>query len=176
MSAIFRTRRLTIRAFKAADAPAVYAMWSDPEVCRYTGDEPATDLSVIVEDIARWQRVTTGGPGCGFWAVDAYPAGFVGDVYVRPFAEIPGEQEIGWHVSRPHWGRGYATEAAAAAIRYAHAAGVSRLVALIDPDHQASLRVAEKAGLLYEGLSDRYAPGEPTSAVFVSTVPMCTGL
>ncbi|MFJ9822692.1 GNAT family N-acetyltransferase [Streptomyces sp. NPDC101151] len=170
MPAVFRTRRLAIRAFTAADAPAAFAMWSDPEVCRYTGDEPAADLSVIVADIARWRKVAARGPGCGFWAVDADGVGFVGDVYVRPFDGIPGEHEIGWHFARPHWGRGYATEAAAAAVGHAHAAGVSRLVAPIDPGHRASLRVAKKAGLLPEGLSGRYAPGEPPSAVFASTV------
>ncbi|MFJ4467081.1 GNAT family N-acetyltransferase [Streptomyces sp. NPDC089424] len=166
---VFRTPRLTVRAFTAADAPDAFAMWSDPEVCRYTGDEPATDVRVILEDIDRWRSVAARGPGCGFWAVDAAGAGFVGDVYVRPLGSDPGEREIGWHIARPHWGRGYASEAAAAAVRYAHAAGVARVVALIDPAHHASVRVAYKAGLVPEGLSDRYAPGEPPSAVFAGT-------
>ncbi|MGW1540048.1 GNAT family N-acetyltransferase [Streptomyces sp. NPDC002309] len=169
MAVVFRTRRLTVRAFTVADAPAAFAMWSDPEVCRFTGDEPAADISVVVDDIARWRAVAARGPGCGFWAVDADGAGFVGDVYVRPLDGDPGEYEVGWHFARAHWGLGYATEAAAATVAHAHAAGVQRLVALIDPGHRASLRVAEKAGLVNEGLCDRYAPGEPPSAVFTST-------
>lgn len=152
-----------------ADAPAAFAMWSDPEVCRFTGDEPAADLSVIVEDITRWRAVAALGPGCGFWAVDADGVGFVGDVYVRPFDGHPDEHEVGWHFARPHWGRGYATEAAVATVGHALGAGLERVVALIDPEHHASLRVAEKAGLQREGLCDRYAPGEPPSVVFART-------
>ncbi|GAA4831233.1 GNAT family N-acetyltransferase [Kitasatospora terrestris] len=169
MSPVFRTARLTVRPFATTDADAVFAMWSDPDVCRYTGDDPPGDLSVIHADIARWQTVADRGPGCGFWAVDADGVGFVGDVYVRPMSSHPGEYEIGWHFAAPHWGRGYATEAATAALEHAHALGIPRLVATVDPRNHASLRVARKAGMLDEGVSDRYNPTDPPEAVFAST-------
>ncbi|MER7762352.1 GNAT family N-acetyltransferase [Streptomyces sp. NPDC097619] len=168
---VFRTARLTVRAFRAADTAVAFALWSDPQVCRFTGDRPAVDPEETAADIRRWRTVALRGPGCGFWAVEAEGAGFLGDVYVRPLDGAPGEHEIGWHLAPAHWGRGYATEAALGAVRYARAAGVGRLVALVAPGHPASARVAEKAGLRFEGRSDRYAPGEPPSEVYALERP-----
>ncbi|MEU7820908.1 GNAT family N-acetyltransferase [Catellatospora sp. NPDC049133] len=168
---VFSTERLVVRPFGHADAADAFAMWSDPEVCRFTGDEPPTDIAIIVGDIPRWQAVAERGPGCGFWAVTTHDGVFVGDVYVRPLNGAAGEHEIGWHFARPYWGRGYAGEVALGAMDHAWRNGVHRLVALVHPDHAASRRVAEKIGMTFEGLSDRYDAGEPPVAVFAAERP-----
>lgn len=168
---VFSTERLLVRPFEHADAADAFAMWSDPEVCRFTGDEPPVHVEVIVGDIPRWQAVAGRGPGCGFWAVTTRDGVFVGDVYVRPASGPAGEHEIGWHFARPYWGRGYAGEVALAAMDHARRNRVDRLVALIHPEHVASRRVAEKIGMTFEGLSDRYDPDEPPVAVFAATPP-----
>jgi RimJ/RimL family protein N-acetyltransferase len=55
--------------------------------------------------------------------------------------------EIGWTLDKPHWGHGYATEAAAAAMRYAFLTQpVDRLISNIDPDNVASQSVARRLG------------------------------
>ncbi|MEV4417014.1 GNAT family N-acetyltransferase [Catellatospora sp. NPDC049609] len=164
---VFSTERLLVRSFDRTDVADAFTMWSDPEVCRFTGDEPPGDVEVIASDIPRWQAVAERGPGCGFWAVTTPDAVFVGDVYVRPVGSA-GEHEVGWHLARPFWGRGYATELALGALAHARRHGVERLVALVHPDHAASRRVAEKAGLSFEGLSDRYDPGDPPVAVYAA--------
>lgn len=99
---IFRTERLSVRPFAPTDAAAAFAMWADPEVCRFTGDEPPRDIEVIVADIPRWQAVAERGPGCGSWAVTTHDGVFVGDVYVRPGSGPAGEHEIGWHLARSY--------------------------------------------------------------------------
>lgn len=153
-----------MRPFTPADAPAAFAMWADPQVRRHTGDEAPRDESVIAADIERWRAVGADAPGCGFWAACA-GAVFVGDVFVRPLPRA-GECEIGWHLARPHWGQGYATELARGALGHARAHGIRRLVALIDPGNVASLRVAEKAGMVCEGETRRYDPDEPAVIVY----------
>jgi RimJ/RimL family protein N-acetyltransferase len=162
---VFGTPRLSARPFRAADEADVFAMWSDPAVGRFTGDAPPHDRGGVRADIARWRAVSLPGPGRGFWAVTTHDGRFVGDAYVRP---VPGhaEHEIGWHLARPCWGRGLATELAAGLLAHAHRRGVGRLVALVHPEHAASRRVAEKAGMTFEGLSDRHDPGEPPVAVY----------
>ena len=56
--------------------------------------------------------------------------------------------ELGWHTRRTFWNRGIATEAATAARDLAFRCfGLSRLVAVIHPDHIASRRVAENIGM-----------------------------
>jgi RimJ/RimL family protein N-acetyltransferase len=61
------------------------------------------------------------------------------------------EVEIGWLLAREHWGDGYATEAAVAARDWAFTElGLPRLVSLILPGNDRSVRVAEKLGETYE--------------------------
>lgn len=56
--------------------------------------------------------------------------------------------EIGWRLARPAWGQGYAQEAGAAAIEWAWSAlGVPRLISIIAPDNNASVRLAQRLGM-----------------------------
>ena len=60
--------------------------------------------------------------------------------------------ELGWTLARTHWGRGYAPEAAAIALRYAlDTLRRDKVISLIRPANAASIRVAEKIGQRLEG-------------------------
>ncbi len=57
------------------------------------------------------------------------------------------QPELGWALLRPHWGHGYATEAAAAIRDWAYESrSIDRLVSLISSDNVRSQRVAERLG------------------------------
>lgn len=75
-------------------------------------------------------------------------------------AELPlqpsGDTEIGWHFHPDHWGKGYATEAAAAVLAYAFKNGVPKVVAVTNPANTASQRVCTRIGLLHRGRTSRY--------------------
>ena len=76
--------------------------------------------------------------------------GYCGLFYFPAIAEQP-EIEIGYRLARPFWGHGYATEAVAAVRDYGFSVlCLPRLIALIDPQNVASIRVAENAGMRYE--------------------------
>ena len=63
-----------------------------------------------------------------------------------------GDLEIGWWLARPFWGRGYATEAGAAAMRHVlETLGRPRVTAIVDPGNEASVRVVKRLGMHYEG-------------------------
>jgi RimJ/RimL family protein N-acetyltransferase len=66
--------------------------------------------------------------------------------------ELAAEVEIGWSLRRPFWGRGLATEAAAAAVEaaFAHLAP-RRVVSLIAPANRRSIAVAERLGMREDG-------------------------
>ncbi len=65
--------------------------------------------------------------------------------------------ELGWNTYRAFWGRGFANEAAAAAVN--HALGIrgeQKVQALIDSGNESSLRVAKRLGLTYEAETEIY--------------------
>ena len=108
------------------------------------------------DEAAAWLGRTLGHyqeHGFGFWLIEALPtSGFVGYCGIRPRAlEGASEIEIGWHTKKTVWNEGIATEAATAARDLAFRRfRLSRLVAIIHPDHIASRRVAEKIGMRAE--------------------------
>ena len=68
--------------------------------------------------------------------------------------------ELGWNTYRAYWGRGFANEAAAAALNYAfEIRREPKVRALIASANESSLRVAQRLGLTYE--SDVQMHGKP---------------
>jgi ribosomal-protein-alanine N-acetyltransferase len=71
--------------------------------------------------------------------------------------EDSGETEVGYGFDKPFWGQGYATEAAAAWLRYGfETAGLARIVAVAIPENTASRHVMEKLGMKYERDATHY--------------------
>jgi len=67
------------------------------------------------------------------------------------------EIEVGYHLARAFWGRGYATEAARACVRFGfEQLNLERIVAVVQPANVASRRVLEKCGLTYTGMGYYY--------------------
>ena len=86
------------------------------------------------------------------WAVEAHGvAPFVGAVglsYVRFQASFTPAVEVAWRLNRRYWGRGYATEAAQAAIDDGfRRVGLSAIVAMTVLDNGASIRVMQRLGM-----------------------------
>ncbi len=98
--------------------------------------------------------------GTGWWTVEHPTRGPVGTVGVFR-REIRPDLEMGWVMLRVHWGQGFATEAAGAALRFARESWPGeRVIALIDEHNHASIGVAEKLGFRLDGPADFY--GHPT--------------
>ena len=72
--------------------------------------------------------------------------------------EVEGEPavEIGWSITPSRWGRGYASEAAAASLAWGFTqAGLEEIVAFALPENSRSIRVMEKLGMSFEREIDR---------------------
>lgn len=89
--------------------------------------------------------------GAGWWAIEERETGqLVGNVGAF-FREESTVMELGWNTYRAFWGRGFASEAAAAALKHAfEIRGEPKVRALIDSANESSLRVAKRLGLTYE--------------------------
>ena len=146
------TECLLIRPFLAAgDAERMAAVYCDPEVMRYVPGgalrDPAAVRATLETHAATGERL-----GFGVWAVVERRTGdVIGDAGFG-ILEPTGDVELGYTLARAYWGRGYATEAAAACLDagLAHIAA-PRIVAVVDVDNAASLRVAEKIGMTRVG-------------------------
>lgn len=150
MSFDLETERLRLREFTLDDADALLAVLGDPIAMRYY---PAPYDRAGIEDWIRRNLARYADSGFGLWAMlPKHSDELIGDCgcYVR---EIEGnfEFEMGWHVRRDLWGRGYATEAAQSCIECAFSSlGAERVIALVRPENLGSCRVAEKIGMSCE--------------------------
>jgi RimJ/RimL family protein N-acetyltransferase len=162
------TERLLIRALEADDAPPLAAMWADPDVTRHMGG-PRDHAQVL----GRLEEDARGAPlRFDLWPVIEKASGRVVGGCGLLDKEVDGRPEIElvYVFVRDVWGRGYATEAAAAVRDHAfRVLAVSRLIALIDPANAASGRVAEKVGMRFE--RETLRPGGRSMRVYALPAP-----
>ena len=142
------TDRLIFRKFADGDVEVIHSMRSDPEIMRFIGQ-----VSSGPDDTLRWMdRI------CGLW--DSEGIGYLAMIEKDSgelcgwsgLWKIPetGEIEVAYAVTKPKWGLGYATEAAAAFVGYAfRELDLDRIVAVAFPENRASIKVMEKLGMEY---------------------------
>ena len=161
---VLETERLWLRGHCLDDFSACAAMWADPVVSRQLGRKPFSEeesWTRLLRYVGHWSLL-----GFGYWVVQEKASGaFAGEVgfadYKRemqsPVKELP---EIGWVLAPWAHGRGYATEAAKAALYWADRHfSPSRTTCIISPDNLSSIRVAEKCG--YRDLQLTFYKGKP---------------
>ena len=150
-SPTLETARLILRPLKESDLEPIAAAATDPETVRFVGGKTASREET-------WRKlVTIPGMwalfGFGYWIVERKSDGAViGQAGFADFKRdmtpsLEGLPEMGWSFSRGAWGQGYASEAGAAALAWAdEALPGCEIVAIIDAENLASVRVAEKLG------------------------------
>ena len=149
---VLTTERLVLRPLTHQDAPALFAVFSDPAVVRYWSADPWTDISFADTAIARAMESYRDETDIRFAIELAETGELIGTVNLHHFFNQNNRCELGYALGSPHWGRGYATEAIAAALEHGfHAAKLNRIEADIDPRNSASARVLEKLGFRKEG-------------------------
>jgi RimJ/RimL family protein N-acetyltransferase len=149
------TERLTLRAPQLGDAPAYAAFYASGRSHTVGGPKSETEAwKVLTNDVGHWHL-----RGFGWWALDD-GAACVGTCGFHEPAGRPGV-EIGWTLFSDT-GRGYATEAACAALRWARDTGEAarwgRIVSYIDRGNAASQRVAIRLGARDTGASPPHNP------------------
>jgi len=159
------TERLILRPFREDDVDAYTAVLQAPPVresLHLPDDVGRYDAWLgIAQQLGQWEL-----RGTGQWALEEKATGaFVGRAGMHwPAREDWPGIEIGWTLHPDHWGKGYATEAGAAAIGYAFAHhDVDALYSVILPENTASQAVAERLGFtLYETRVVSHLPSAAT--------------
>jgi RimJ/RimL family protein N-acetyltransferase len=145
------TERLRLRLMEERDLDDFAVMYSDPETMQYIGEGKVLSRMDTWRSIAgvlgHWLL-----KGYGMWAVETKDTNqLVGRLGFLDVEGWPGF-ELGWLIARPHWGKGYASEGSRAAYEYAIATlKRERVISLIRPGNERSVRVAEKLGFVRDG-------------------------
>jgi RimJ/RimL family protein N-acetyltransferase len=148
------TERLLARAPQAGDLDGYLELFRDPAVEEWLRPKPlhpfreAEVRTMLEGDEEHWAV-----HGFGPWAIfELDGGGPVGRGGLK-WTEVEGRLavEMPWAIRSDRWGRGYATEAARAAVEWARSMEWEEVVALVLPHNAASRRVAENAGLRQDG-------------------------
>ena len=150
---VIETKRLLLRRFAPADADAMIQVFCDPNVMRFSEGVRTPDW--VVAWLEKCVAQEAANPIPDPWAVVEKSSGAVmGYCGLFDCPDINGrpEIEIGYRLAIRYWGYGYASEAACAVRDLAFGSfGLTRLIAMIDPQNTASIRVAEKLGMRRAG-------------------------
>jgi RimJ/RimL family protein N-acetyltransferase len=162
-AAELRTERLLLRSWRPSDRAPFAALNADPRVMAHFAAPLSTGESDAVA-----ARIEAGlaERGFGLWALEipgVTPfAGFVGLSVPGFAAHFTPCVEIGWRLSAEHWGRGYAPEAARAALAHGfEALGLAEIVSFTTPANLNSRRVMEKIGMVRDPADDFDHPDFP---------------
>ena len=147
------TERLTLSEYRRLDFDAFAAHCADPVSAAHL---------VLADRQAAWRIFCSQAGlwlihGAGWWAVEEKATGQLVGTVGAFFREDATVMELGWNTYRAFWGRGFANEAAAAAL--SHALEIRRepkVRALIASTNESSLRVARRLGLTYEAQTEIY--------------------
>lgn len=150
------TARLRLRMFTPSDLDDLMLIFGDPDVMRYLGIEagktvPREEVEVTLKKMIEfWAK-----NGFGRWAIINKEDGrLIGLCGLRL---LDGAPELVYAIAKAYWGRGLATEAARASLRYAFEhLQLERLVAVTRHGNTASIRVMKKIGMSYEQEVNHY--------------------
>jgi ribosomal-protein-alanine N-acetyltransferase len=148
VTVVVPTARLRLRPWRDADVASFAQLSADPAVMEFLRPLPGGAAEAWVAWVREhWRR-----HGFGQWVVEipgeAEFVGIVGLAWVAYEAHFTPAVEIAWRLDRAHWGRGYATEAARAALDYGFGkVGLDEIVAVTVPVNWRSRRVMERLGM-----------------------------
>lgn len=170
---VLRTARLVLRTWRTEDAAALHALDQDPRVQAWLpGPMSMAQAEAFIAAHDAMQRAT----GMCYLALEEREsgalAGFVGlkrhaahGSGALPFAPCT---DIGWRLGAAYWGKGYASESAAACLRHGFdALGLAEIVSFTVPENLRSRRLMERLGMRRDPQGDfahpALPPGHPLS-------------
>jgi RimJ/RimL family protein N-acetyltransferase len=158
-----RTERLLLRPWRDGDLEPFARMNADPSVMVHF---PALLERKESHALVARFRKQFDDHGWGRWAVEVpYVAPFIGFIGLsRPSfdAHFTPCVEVSWRLGREHWGHGYATEGARAALRFAfEELALAEVVSFTVAKNAASRRVMDRLGMLHSARDDFDHPQLP---------------
>ncbi len=152
MDLILETDRLILREFKLSDAEAFFAMDSNPKVHQYLWNKPVQKMEETIEiiEFVRKQYIEN---GIGRFAMISKDTNeFIGWAGLKHNTEKVNNKinfyDIGYRLDEKFWGKGYASEATFAWLKYAfETMNIKTIEAAAHTENVASNRILQKIGM-----------------------------
>lgn len=154
---IIETRRLILRRVTTEDAHDMFKYLSDKDVVKHMGLVPYQTVKDVLGEIRWYNSIYEEGTGIR-WGIT-----------LKDFDKVIGScgflnmltkhyrAEVGFELSKDYWGKGIASEALEAVVKYGyHHFNLERIEALIEPANLPSQKLVEKRGFRREGLLRHY--------------------
>jgi ribosomal-protein-alanine N-acetyltransferase len=162
---ILSTERLLLRPMVAADATALFGMYSDERITRFGSTTPWSSIDTAQQRIVRDQRDMAAAEALRLGIVRAHDQQLIGDCTLFHLDAQCRRAEIGYGLTHAAWGHGYMHEALTALVEYGFSTlNLHRIEADIDPQNSASARSLARLGFQQEGmLRERWIVGDKVS-------------
>ena len=171
---VLESERLALREFDLDDADFVLELLNEPAFVRFIGDKGVRTRADAREYLQKGPLDSYRRFGFGLYLAslraNGTPIGMCGLVKREGLADV----DVGFALRSRYWSRGYAMEAAAAVLDYGRRTlNLARIVAIANPDNQASIAVLGKIGLQFERMVrlpgegpelKLFGPGAPQSS------------
>ena len=150
---VLETERLILRQFTSVDAGLILALLNEPSFIQNIGDRGVRTLSDAKRYIETGPVASYARNGFGLYLVllkDSNESiGMCGLIKRDALEDV----DVGYAFLPRYWSKGYAIESVRAVLAYAkRTVQLKRVVAIVDPNNQGSIRVLEKAGFAFERL------------------------
>ena len=150
---VLETERLILRRFVPADAGFILELLNEPSFVQNIGDRGVRTVSEAQRYVETGPAASYARNGFGLYLVlrkESHESiGMCGLIKRESLDGV----DLGYAFLPRFWSQGYAIESVRAVLEFArNVVGLERLLAIVDPDNQASIRVLEKAGFKYESM------------------------
>lgn len=141
------TERLVLRRFEAGDADALYREFgSNEKMSRYSGWNPYATPEIAQATVREYLE-SYNDPTSHSWAIERNGE-LAGTIGAYDFDSAANSIEVGFSIAEASWGKGYASEALRAVLRYlVDDEGITQVRAWCASDNVGSRRVLEKCGM-----------------------------
>jgi ribosomal-protein-alanine N-acetyltransferase len=154
MQFLIETERLILREFRTSDDKAMFELDSDLQVHQYLGNNPVTTIEQVQTYIANIQQQYLDN-GIGRWiTIEKSSDEIIGWAGLKFITEYENNHinfhDVGYRLMPRYWGKGYATEATNAILKYGfETMNLKKIIGTVNAENKASRNVLEKCGLQF---------------------------
>jgi RimJ/RimL family protein N-acetyltransferase len=148
---VLETERLQLRMLSLDDADFILRLLNEPSFIQNIGDRGVRTIDDARAYILQGPIVSYEKFGFGLWIVETKSTGLPVGICGLLKRDVLDDVDIGYALLPEFWSQGYALESASAVLAYAkEKLGSKRVLAVVNPDNQSSIRLLEKMGFQYE--------------------------